>query len=114
MTVKYGSRALELSKGKRALSIGDIGAVPETIKLVIAAVQNGELDLAMEQAVSAGKSKSARSYPALGLRRTALAATSSRLSSSTVDMPGLSGNLAIEATVLFCSGPSDRRASVRA
>ena len=52
--------------------------------------------------------------PASGLRRTALAATSSRLSSSTVDIPGLSGNLAIEATVLFSFGQSERRANVRA
>jgi hypothetical protein len=61
MSVKYGSRILDLNKGKRALSIGDIGAIPSTIAILIEATKNGELDLAMEQAVSAGKNKSARS-----------------------------------------------------
>jgi hypothetical protein len=51
----------ELAKGKRALSVGDLPAVPEAIKLVIAAVQAGELDGAIEAVVTVGKSKSARS-----------------------------------------------------
>lgn len=57
MTVKYGSRDLEIQKGKKALSIGDISAVPETVKLVIAATQSGELDAAIEAAVAASKTK---------------------------------------------------------
>jgi hypothetical protein len=51
---------------------------------------------------------------ALNLRRIEQAAWNSRLNSSMVDMPGLSGNLAIEATLLFSSGHSARRAIVRA
>ena len=61
MVVRYGARPLELAKGKRALSIGDLKAVPETLKIIISAVVAGELDTAIEQSIAAGKSKSARS-----------------------------------------------------
>ena len=61
MVVRYGARPLELARGKRAISIGDLPGVPETIKLVIAAVQAGELDGAIEASIASGKSKSEKS-----------------------------------------------------
>lgn len=61
MVVRYGARPIELAKGKRAIAIGDLPAVPETLKLVISAVQAGELDNAIEASIASGKSKSARS-----------------------------------------------------
>ena len=57
MVVKYGSTALELAKGKRALTVPSIDAVPEVITTVIAAVKAGELDNAVEATIAAGKSK---------------------------------------------------------
>ena len=61
MVIRYGARPLELAKGKRALSIADLKAVPDVLKVVISAVQAGELDNAIEASIVAGKSKSARS-----------------------------------------------------
>ena len=57
MVVRYGARPLELAKGKRALSVANIDAIPEAISTVIAAVKAGELDTAMEAAIAANKSK---------------------------------------------------------
>ena len=57
MVVKYGSLALDLQKGKRALTVPSIDAVPEVITTVIAAVKAGELDASMEAAIAANKSK---------------------------------------------------------
>lgn len=61
MTCKYGSRDLEIQKGKKALSLGDIPAVLEVVPVLIEAVRAGELDQSIEQAIAAGKSKKARS-----------------------------------------------------
>ena len=61
MVVRYGARPLELARGKRAISSGDLPGVPETIKVIIAAVQAGELDNAIEASIASGKTKSARS-----------------------------------------------------
>lgn len=57
MVVKYGSTALELAKGKRAVTVPSIDAVPDAINTVIAAVKAGELDNAVEATIAAGKSK---------------------------------------------------------
>lgn len=57
MVVKYGSTALELAKGKRALTVPSIDAVPDAITTVIAAVKAGELDTSIENSVAASKSK---------------------------------------------------------
>lgn len=57
MVVRYGARPLELAKGKRALTVPSIDAIPEAISTVIAAVKAGELDTAMETAIAANKSK---------------------------------------------------------
>lgn len=52
MVVKYGSTALELAKGKRALTVPSIDAVPDAITTVIAAVKAGELDTSIENSVA--------------------------------------------------------------
>jgi hypothetical protein len=57
MVVRYGAAALELQKGKRALSVPNLDTVPEVITTVIAAVKAGELDNSIENAISANKSK---------------------------------------------------------
>lgn len=61
MSVKYGSKPVEIAKGKRALSIGDISAVPATIGILIDAVKAGELDQGIEAVLAGSKSKAARS-----------------------------------------------------
>jgi hypothetical protein len=57
MVVRYGAKPLELSKGKRALSVANLAAIPATIGTVIEAVRAGELDGAIEATVSASKAK---------------------------------------------------------
>jgi hypothetical protein len=57
MVVRYGATALDLQKGKRALAAPGLDAIPDAIKTVIAAVKAGELDAAMEAAVTANKNK---------------------------------------------------------
>lgn len=61
LVIRYGARPLELAKGRRAVTVANLAAVPEVIATVIAAVKAGELDAAMEAAVAAGKAKPARS-----------------------------------------------------
>jgi hypothetical protein len=60
MVVRYGARPLELAKGRRALSVPTLDAIPATITTVIAAVKAGELDAAMDAAVAASKLKTSR------------------------------------------------------
>jgi hypothetical protein len=60
MVVRYGARPLELSKGKRALTVADTAALPEVINTVIAAVKAGELDAPIAAVIAANKSKAAR------------------------------------------------------
>ena len=57
MCIKYGARAIEIQKGKKALSVPNLQAIPATISTVIEAVKAGELDAAIEQTVAASKSK---------------------------------------------------------
>ena len=57
MVVRYGAAPLELTKGKRALSAPGLDAIPDVIKTVIAAAKAGELDAAMDAAVTANKNK---------------------------------------------------------
>ncbi len=59
LVIRYGARVLELAKNRRAIAIGDLAAVPETLALVRSAVENGELDNQIEASIAAGKSKSA-------------------------------------------------------
>ena len=51
MVVRYGARPLELAKGKRAIQIAEGQQIVDVITTLIAAVQAGELDAAMEAAV---------------------------------------------------------------
>ena len=51
MVVRYGARPLELAKGKRAIQIAEGQQIVDVIATLIAAVQAGELDAAMEAAV---------------------------------------------------------------
>ena len=60
MVVRYGARPLELAKGKRAISVPDMGALLKAIATVIAAAQDGELDDAISAVVSGGKAKPAK------------------------------------------------------
>lgn len=59
MVVRYGAKPLPLGKGGlKALSVPNVQAIPETINTIIAAVNAGELDGAIETVLAAGKSKS--------------------------------------------------------
>ena len=57
MVVRYGAKPLELAKGKRALRVENIAAVPGTIQTIIQALNLGELDGAIDAVLSAGKAK---------------------------------------------------------
>jgi len=60
MVVRYGARPLELNKGKKAISVAGITALPDAIATIIAAVKAGELDAAMEAAVTSIRSSKGR------------------------------------------------------
>lgn len=60
MIVRYGARSLELSKGKRAVSISSAALLPGAIHTLIAAVQAGELDAAMDAVITETKRKSGK------------------------------------------------------
>ena len=60
MVVRYGARPLELSKGKKAISVASLAALPDAITTIIAAVKAGELDAAMEAAVTSIRSSKGR------------------------------------------------------
>jgi hypothetical protein len=57
LTIRYGARVLDLGKGRKAVSVPTVAAIPEVIATVINAVKAGELDAAMDAAVQAGKAK---------------------------------------------------------
>ena len=57
LTIRYGARVLDLGKGKKAIAVGSVKEVPDVITAVINAVKAGELDLAMEAAIQAAKTK---------------------------------------------------------
>jgi len=50
LSIRYGARAIELSKGKSAIEIGSGEELIETLKLVRKAVETGELDSQIESA----------------------------------------------------------------
>lgn len=60
MLVRYGARSLELHKGKRAVSIPNAALLPGAIHTLIAAVRAGELDAAMDAAITETKRKSGK------------------------------------------------------
>lgn len=57
MVVRYGAKPVELAKGKRALSVANLAALPDVIITVIEAVKAGELDAAIEAVAGAPKLK---------------------------------------------------------
>ena len=48
LAIKYGSRQIELQKGKSADDVGSVANLVPTLDTVIAAVRSGELDSAIE------------------------------------------------------------------
>ena len=59
--VKYGSRCIELSKGKNAVEVTDLNALIEALTTVKSAVLSGELDAEIEKASGALRSGFKRS-----------------------------------------------------
>ena len=60
MTIRYGSHPLELAKGKRALRVDSVTAVPAALATVIEAVKAGELDAAMEAVINGSRGQQIR------------------------------------------------------
>jgi hypothetical protein len=60
MIVRYGARSLELSKGKRAVSISSPALLPGALHTLIAAVKAGELDAAMDAVITETKRKAGK------------------------------------------------------
>lgn len=63
LSIQYGSKSLEIAKGKTAIEVASAGDLVNVLDVVINAVQSGELDAQMETASTklrdgfAGKSK---------------------------------------------------------
>ena len=51
LAVRYGSRVLELAKGKSAIDLADQAALIAALEVLVQAVSAGELDAAIEVAV---------------------------------------------------------------
>ncbi|WP_349370502.1 DUF6641 family protein [Salinarimonas sp.] len=57
LTIRYGSKPMELAKGKHAIMLtGEADVVP-TLQAIVAAVETGEMDAAIEAAANAPKLK---------------------------------------------------------
>ena len=71
MTVRYGRRLVEFSKGMNAIQVGDMAALPSVITQLITATEAGELD-AQLATIAADNPFQKRIKPAtkLGLKRT--------------------------------------------
>ncbi|MDO9502770.1 MAG: hypothetical protein Q7J52_21935 [Falsiroseomonas sp.] len=52
LVIRYGSRPVELAKGRRAISVEHPPMLPGALNAVIAAVKAGELDAAIEAALA--------------------------------------------------------------
>lgn len=50
MAIRYGSKLLELSKGKSAVELANGDEIVRTLEIVQTAVMNGELDSQIENA----------------------------------------------------------------
>jgi len=50
LSIQYGSKTLEISKGKPAIEVASAGDLVSVLDVVIDAVQSGELDAQMEAA----------------------------------------------------------------
>jgi hypothetical protein len=54
LTVRYGSRALELAKGKNAIAVNSVKELPTVLKRLSEAVEAGEFDKLLDEQVKAG------------------------------------------------------------
>jgi hypothetical protein len=61
LVVRYGARIMELSKGKRAITVNTPAMLPGALNTLIAATKAGELDTAIEQVLADAKGKAKRS-----------------------------------------------------
>ena len=52
LTVRYGAKLLEIAKGKYAIEVATPAALVETLHIVRQAVENGELDEAIDNAAN--------------------------------------------------------------
>jgi hypothetical protein len=50
LAINYGSKQIELQKGKTAIDVGTTDKVVMVLETVISAVKNGELDMQIEAA----------------------------------------------------------------
>jgi hypothetical protein len=50
LAINYGSKQIELQKGKTAIDVGEVANLVSVLETVIAAVKNGELDTQIESA----------------------------------------------------------------
>jgi hypothetical protein len=50
LSINYGSRQIEIAKGKTAIDVGDTHNLVNVLDTVISAVKNGELDVQIESA----------------------------------------------------------------
>lgn len=57
LTVRYGSKPLELAKGKQAIKLASNDDVVKTLRVIAEAVEAGELDAVIEQQASMPKLK---------------------------------------------------------
>jgi len=57
LTVRYGSKPLELAKGKQAIKLASNDDVAKTLRVIAEAVEAGELDAIIEQQASMPKLK---------------------------------------------------------
>ncbi len=55
LSIRYGSRTLELAKGKNAIELDNLDALPETLNALIKAVQEGKFDSEIEKAALSTK-----------------------------------------------------------
>jgi hypothetical protein len=60
LTINYGSKKLELEKGKSAIAVGSKDNLVATLDAVIAAVEAGELDAAISATQKTGQKPKAR------------------------------------------------------
>ena len=60
LVVRYGARIMELSKGKRAITVNTPAMLPGALNTLIAATKAGELDGAIEQVLADARTKAKR------------------------------------------------------
>lgn len=51
LSLRQGSRIMELAAGKTSIEVGEMGALPDTLRTLLEAVADGELDEQLEKSV---------------------------------------------------------------